>query len=303
MSKKTTGKRGGVPQTFSDIAIAVALVGSVFITMFAFTGNWPPLVVIESKSMQHSGTESMIGIMDTGDLTMVKSVSSESDITTYVSGMISGYRTYGDYGDVVIYWRGGDRDLTPIIHRAVVFLDANDDGSYSAPELQPLTEGADYRMTNATNSWSRITDDFVLLNYGYRGADITIPVENMLRSMSARGIDPGSGFITKGDFNTFVDQASYIAPGEPVSFDWIHGIATGEIPWFGAIKLFMTGSLPADTPANTIILLWTSIALIVAIPVGSEAYIWWRGRKEGAGQEKEQMPDDAPPSEKADEKK
>jgi len=301
-----------VPQSFVDVLVAVALVGSVFLAMFAYTGNWPPLVVIESKSMQHSGTESEIGIMDTGDLAMVKTVASASEITSYAAALRTDYRTYGDFGDVVIYWRGGDQTKTPIIHRAVVFLDANEDGSFSAPELQWLTAGADYAMTNASDSWSHITSDFRLPHYGYRDMNLIIPVANMLESMALKGIDVHSGYITKGDFNSVVDQILFSNAREPVSFEWIHGVATGEIPWFGAVKLFLTGSLPEDTPANSIALLWASIAAIVAIPIGSEAYIWWRGRKEeGAEGAREgthdaaerKPPGETPPTEKKNEKK
>ena len=70
-----------------------------------------------------------------------------------------------------------------------------------------------------------------------------------------------------------------------MKFEWIHGVATGEIPWFGVLKLYLTGSLPYDTPFNSIMFLWTSMALIAAIPIGGEAYIWWRERRTGLAEE------------------
>jgi len=296
VSDKATGSKGIIPQTLVDVAIAAALVGSVFLAMFAFSGNWPPLVVIESKSMQHSGDESQIGVLDTGDLAMVKSVSSMNEITTYAGGLINGHRTYGDFGDVIIYWKAGDQTETPIIHRAVIFLDANDDDSFSAPELQYLAPGVDYVLTNSSDSWDHLTSDFHMLNYGFRGADISIPITNILRFAEAHGEALRGGFITKGDYNTFVDQLSYISVGEPVPFEWVHGVATGEIPWFGVVKLWFTGSLPQDAPGNSITLLWVSVIAIAAIPIGSEVYIWVRDRRK-AGQ-KDPGPEEKPPIEK-----
>ena len=261
-----------------DVGIAALLVGSVFLVMFAYSGNWPPLVVVESRSMQHSETESQIGIMDTGDLTMVKSVSSVGDITTYAAGKHDGRSTYGDYGDVVIYWPSGDKSRTPIIHRAVLYLVANDNGTYSAPELQYLVRGVDYDLNRATDSWACLTDDVKLLAYGYREMELPVPIHSILQYMQAHGTEPYDGFITKGDFNQAVDQILFRDMG-PVKFEWVHGVATGEIPWFGLVKLYFTGSMPYDTPSNSVLFLWLTIGLIVAIPVGSEAYLWWRDRK------------------------
>ncbi|MDH4123316.1 MAG: S26 family signal peptidase, partial [Thermoplasmata archaeon] len=141
--QKSTKSR--VPQSVIDVIIAVALVASIFVAMFAYTGNWPPLVVIESRSMQHSESESFLGIMDTGDLVLVKSIDSRNDVVTYYQGLARNYKSYGDYGDVIIYLKGGSTQYTPIIHRAVIYLSANPgDDSFRAEELRNLTEGSDY---------------------------------------------------------------------------------------------------------------------------------------------------------------
>ena len=289
MSERQTGKKWRIPQPLGDILIACVLVGSIFLVMFAYTGSWPPLVVVESRSMQHSETESEIGVMDTGDLTMVKMIFSTDDIITYASGMQDGYSTYGDFGDVVIYYKGGDKSKTPIIHRAVIFLEANDNGSYSAPELEGLVRGIDYDFDLANNTASYITGNIRLHNYGYRGMEVNIPVANMLSYMASHGIAAHDGFVTKGDFNPMVDQIMFNP--EPVSFEWVHGVATGEIPWFGILKLFMTGTLPEDTPANSFLCLWICIGVIVAIPIGGEAYAW---RKEKRTKEAEEKPKETP---------
>ena len=61
--------------TVRDIAIALIIVAILIGTVFAYTQVWPPLVVIESESMQIDEF-SHIGIIDTGDLVLVKKVTS-----------------------------------------------------------------------------------------------------------------------------------------------------------------------------------------------------------------------------------
>ncbi len=100
-----------------DIIISVIVVAIIFGGLYAYTQVWPPIVVIESGSMQH-GSDSHIGTIDTGDIVLVKRIYSPDDVITYVEGRIKGYQTYGDYGDVIIYHCRGDS----IIHRAIVYL-------------------------------------------------------------------------------------------------------------------------------------------------------------------------------------
>src|SRR5688572_5813549 len=74
-----------------DVAFAVLLVGLVIGALFAYARVWPPMVVVESGSMQHSDVRSHLGVIDTGDLVLLQSVSSGSDVVTYVDGRVSGY--------------------------------------------------------------------------------------------------------------------------------------------------------------------------------------------------------------------
>ena len=49
---------------------------------------------------------SHLGIIDTGDLVIVKEAE-KSDIVTYLAGKKTGYKMYGDYGDVIVYYKNG----------------------------------------------------------------------------------------------------------------------------------------------------------------------------------------------------
>ena len=50
MSKLDTQQ---IPETVKDVGIAFGSVALVFLLTFAYSGNWPPMVVIESGSMEH----------------------------------------------------------------------------------------------------------------------------------------------------------------------------------------------------------------------------------------------------------
>jgi len=280
VAETESGSRRRIPPTLIDIAIALAVVVSILIAMFIYTGIWPPLVVVESKSMQHSHDQSYIGTIDTGDLVLVKRIQDKFDITTYLEGVTEDYRSYGDYGDVIVYRRGGSDAYTPIIHRAVMFLEANEDGTFSAIELEHFYRGVDYDLVNNEDTWGRITGTIRLYNYGYTNEPLYIPVGDILNDMAMRGIEIHDGYITKGDYNQEVDQQLGMAQSrEPVPIDWIVGKARGELPWFGIMKLWFTGTLPNDAPDNSIRNLWITIILIIAIPVVVEVFFWRRGRR------------------------
>ena len=81
-----------LPENVKDIGIAIGSVLIVFLLTFAYSGNWPPMVVIESGSMEHDNNPlyseprySHIGIIDTGDLVIVKQAE-KKDIVTYLEG-------------------------------------------------------------------------------------------------------------------------------------------------------------------------------------------------------------------------
>ena len=102
-----------IPEAAKDVGLALGSVLLVFLVTFAYSGNWPPMVVIESGSMEHSDNPlykepgfTHIGTIDTGDLAVVKEAK-KSDIVTYLQGKKTDYKKYGDYGDVIVYYKNG----------------------------------------------------------------------------------------------------------------------------------------------------------------------------------------------------
>jgi len=90
---------------------------------------------IESGSMEPN--------MHIGDLVFTRNVPS-TGIVTHEDGATSGYKTFGDYGDVILYHKYGCTADTPIIHRAMYHVGADDpmwDGSPIASHTGYITKG------------------------------------------------------------------------------------------------------------------------------------------------------------------
>jgi signal peptidase len=281
-----------------DAGIALLFVGFILLAMFAYSGLWPPLVVVESNSMMHGDDNtSHIGAIDTGDLVLVKKVNQPSDITTYMEGLSTGHKTYGDYGDVVIYKKGGSDTLTPIIHRALIYLEPNADGlSYRSASLRDAPDSA-WSTYPVNDTWDHLAGTLVLKNVSYNHVTIQIDIGNVIRIFEGQGIDPKPGFITKGDHNLQTDQVSW-GPGPVVEFKWIVGKASGEIPWFGLLKLWSTHSLGSPAPDNSVRDLWISLALIIISPIAVDIILTIRERRLGARKTSSPGQDEPPREEK-----
>ncbi|MFB6250256.1 MAG: S26 family signal peptidase [Halobellus sp.] len=148
--------------------VAVLTVGFL---LFAISGVWPPMVAVESGSMDPQ--------MQRGDLIFVTEPQrfspdyaySETGVVTVEIGSENGYRSFGGNGSVVIY-DPPNRRGSPIIHRAHFYVDKGEN----------WYDEANSRYVQASNC-----------------AELTnCPA-------------PHAGFITKGDANTRYDQASGIA--------------------------------------------------------------------------------------------
>ena len=276
-----------------DVAIAAGIIGLLLLILFLYTANWPPMVVIESDSMQH-GDDSSIGVIDTGDLVLVKRIDSRKEITTYVEGRAKGYETYSDYGDVIIYRKNGGSD-TPVIHRSVLFLEVNSttNSTFDIPELAGLEYGleGDWFITRSEQygipltkaRWYNISKDYdIYLNsYGFGKVRLKIDMNNINKSFRSGGIH--GGFLTVGDHNAqrdcnrSVDQGLLDAEDgsvRPVKVDWIVGKGKGELPWFGIVKLKVSGNTN-EFPSTSIYMIFVSLAVVIALPIVID-YIYHR---------------------------
>jgi len=274
------GKKSEVIALVQDIVVALVVVAIVLGALYVYGGRWPPMVVVESESMQHSDDWSFVGVIDTGDLTLVRVLDKSGPVVTWVEGRDSDYSTYGEFGDVIIYHKNGLTQTTPIIHRAIVRIEYNETGGgFDVPSIEGnWNVQASFEIADFTSyhTGEPETIDLVI--------DITAILLNFERNPA---VDPHGGIITKGDHNREVDQFSLPAwtgqgappPGvsrlvEPVEDGSIVGVARGEIPWFGLIKLWARGQTEAHPPpGNSGSNLVISVVLLLVAPFLAESVV------------------------------
>ncbi|PSQ53414.1 S26 family signal peptidase [Halobacteriales archaeon SW_12_67_38] len=185
-----------------EVASSLAIVAAVGLLLFAISGIWPPMVAIESGSMEPN--------LYRGDLVFVMeehrfaggAARAGTGVVTYQAGANASYTEFDKYGDVIVYEQNGNGRATPIIHRARFWVN---DGENWYDEANPEYLGT--------------ADDCEELSF--------CPA-------------PHAGFITKGDNNAQYDQVGSFtskAISAPVKPSWITGTAEFRIPWLGEIRL------------------------------------------------------------------
>jgi len=235
-----------------DIVVALLAVLIILLLLWTYTGQWfeAPMVAIESGSMEHPDPPfGRMGTIDAGDMVLVKRVYTVDDIITH-GGNLGGAqakeccKTYGDYGDVIIYKPLGKDGVPQIIHRAMCWVDVYNDGN---------------------------TTTYTIAEYGiFNEETLTIPDLGLHHKKP----DPAwthSGYLTKGDNNNIIDQVSSICP-QPLKLDWISGKARLEIPWLGTINLFFDDLLYGKNTVknvheDSLICLGILLAILISIPI------------------------------------
>ena len=200
----------------------------------AYTGFDTPFSVVMSQSMQHDNERSEIGCIDTGDIVIVKSPE-KADIQSYFEGLDTGFRSFDDYGSVIIYERGYNQN--PVIHRAILWLEYNGDGTWSAPDLEghenkwlcmDVKNGSLERITNH----NELSGTLKFIDITQSGKTLEINLDNL---------GDESGFLTLGDNpvgNLNFDQNSGIV-NHLVGMDDIRSVPILEIPWAGTTKILL----------------------------------------------------------------
>ncbi len=287
--------------------VAVAIIVLLLVGLYAYTQNWPPVYVVESSSMQHGSTD-IVGLINAGDLVLAQKIPT-SRITTYVQGLQTGYTTYGEYGDVVLYYANGVVG-TPTIHRAILYLQWDalpDTGGYNATQLLGLpcgdAAGAVFNLTSSGSTTpapcttradlTDLTGTLTLYHIGWRDAVVTIP-------LSPGQLGAHNGFLTMGD-NNFVGGSDDCTPGVscqgyPDQLDghsalvepgWIVGVARGMLPWFGALKLLIEGNTQYVPPQS-----WQFLGITIAGLILLAFGIHYAFRAEGVQDPRRRSEDD-----------
>jgi len=155
-----------------EMVSSAVIVLAIGLLLFGVSGVWPPMVAVESGSMEPN--------MEKGDLIFVtepgRFAPAASDngvgVVSHEAGREAGYETFGSYGSVIVFERPNSYG-PPIIHRARFYVE----------EGENWYDRADQAHLNGESC-------------------------EEVRSCPA----PHDGFITKGDNNSQYDQVSGLAP-------------------------------------------------------------------------------------------
>jgi signal peptidase len=257
-----------------DISVILLTIFVILLLLWTYTGQWfaSPIVAIESGSMEHTPPMfptdppfGRLGTIDAGDMVLVQKVYLRNDVAVYGGDLggaqaKNGWQSYGDYGDVIIYHPDGNKNITPIIHRAMCWVEVE-------------TNGNQIRYT--------------IKEFGIYNETSIGPIPELGLDLSVKPNWKHSGFLTKGDnnelFDNLPDQGIYES-SQPVKLGWISGKARLEIPWFGAINLFFSdimngtnnvGNVHEDCLTCLVIL----IAILVLIPISLDVKDYWKQKK------------------------
>ena len=213
--------------TISIIGIIVILFLGIVYFVKENSGVNPPFTVVESQSMQHNDSQSEIGIIDTGDMIYVQSPDN-CDIITYVEGYKTGYKSFGDYGSVIVYKRDTGN---PVIHRAIVYVEKNG-SSWDIESLKDYDTSLWIINGDTEHHYIGVSGTlYMTFKSDYRDYTISVNLDSLTQS----------GYLTLGDNNSDFDQNTGVMHGRPISRDMIKSVAQVEIPWLGCLKLMMNG--------------------------------------------------------------
>ena len=273
-----------------ELVLAAGMITLLVLAMWAHTGSMPPLVVVESNSMQHD-SDGEIGTIDAGDLILVHSPD-DNRIITFAEATDSksdyyGYESLGMEGDVIIYERNGESDSTPIIHRAIYEISI---GESVPAENQDDCEGGVFWNGLCITSWSVPGSDQVNvkeINLVFDGVNTGkyacggVAAQHGSEWFSVENYSPmNPGYITLGDNNDcnddqgvfeFAQGLSSIHSGmiRPVQEDWVIGISGAEIPWLGTVKLMVSGGDSpgvSQVPGLSFVFLIAFVGIVLAAP-------------------------------------
>ncbi|MFU1781132.1 S26 family signal peptidase [Haloarcula japonica] len=183
------------------VADIVSSAGSVLLVgmlLFAVSGVWPPLVAIESPSMDpHIKEGDLVFVMEEerfsgpGDHEGVVTAASDES-----------YRTFQQPGDVIVYEPDGNSRQTPIIHRSMLWVDAGE------------------------NWYDRANQTYV------GSADSCDELQNC-PAPHAGFITKGDNKVT----NNRYDQVGSPPISDPVKPGWVVGTAEIRVPLLGQVRL------------------------------------------------------------------
>ncbi|WP_440990433.1 S26 family signal peptidase [Haloarchaeobius baliensis] len=194
--------------TVRDVGNSLLTVAFIGIVLFAVSGIWPPLVAVESGSMEpHMHRNDLVFIVEEGRFVGDSAQPGTGVVTHRAAQQNEGYWSFGDYGNVIVYQPNDDPQRVPIIHRARFWV--AEDENWVDPPSEGGTGKADQQYLGGAESCSQVR---------------TCPA-------------PHDGFVTLGDANERYDQVGASMNSDVVEPDWVRGKAKVRVPLLGWIRL------------------------------------------------------------------
>ncbi|SEW26014.1 S24/S26 family peptidase [Natrinema salifodinae] len=199
-----------------DVLSSVAIVAIIGLVLFAVSGIWPPLVAVESGSMEpHMHRGDLVFVADEGRF-VGDNPADGTGVVTLENGQESGHEKFNNPGDVIVFQPNGNAAATPVIHRAHFWVEED--------ERWVETKANEEVIGDATCA--------------------------EVQSCPA----PHDGFVTKGDNNAGYDQYGN-SVSTVVKPEWVTGKAMFRIPWLGHVRLtfdqILGGMLAPTSPAGS----------------------------------------------------
>ena len=190
-----------------DILTSLLIVLAIGVLLFVASGVWPPMVAVESGSMEPNIKEGdLIFIADHERFPPDEAIVNDGTSTGIVPADVAERHertTFGGHGDVIVFQPDGNAGRTPIIHRAMFWVDEGE-------------------------------------NWYDRAAPAAIGSAENCEALDHCPA-PHAGFITKGDntlTNRQYDQASRLS--SPVRPEWVVGTAKIRVPHLGRVRLLFS---------------------------------------------------------------
>lgn len=158
-------------QIIRDFVLSALVVALLAATLYGVSGVWPPMVAVESGSMEPNMVRGDLIIVLGPDRFVPDQATPGTGVVSHATGKETNYAQFGDYGDVIIYHPNG-ANSTPVIHRAHFWVEKDE-------------------------NWVQRADPRAL-RYATCERILNCPA-------------PHAGFITKGDANGRYDQVSGIS--------------------------------------------------------------------------------------------
>jgi signal peptidase len=175
-----------------EVALSAGSVAVVGVLLFAISGIWPPMVAVESGSMEpHMHRGDLVFITDPGRFAP-DAADDETGVVPFQRAREAGRWKFGDHGSVIVY-DNPNRPGPPVIHRTRFWVEKGE------------------------NWYDRADPDYI-------GASDCASMRNCPA--------PNAGFVTKGDANGRYDQVNGLSePVKPAWIVGVARVRIPHLGW------------------------------------------------------------------------